>query len=172
MQVLTQLFRPAAFYVLVVALAAPARAQPGDGPQLQISNWSLTCESRPEAAALLCEMTQTMSLAGSGQTFATLFVTPQDGPFGTFHALRLQLPHGVDVREPFEVWVDGAPAATPEIRTSGLGGLFARTELTPDLIGKMRQGDKTTVAFATLTGQRISGTVPLEGFATLYDGMP
>lgn len=155
----------------VTGAASLARAQDPDpaGSELQASTWDLSCSAAPDPGALACEASRTLALAGTGQVFLAVFVTPVDRPDAPRHALRLQLPHGVDVPAGVELQVDGQPAAAPAVQTSGPGGLFARTDLTPELLAALRTGAEMTVVFFAITGQRFSVPVPLAGFAAIYD---
>lgn len=155
--------------VLTAALASSSLAQPEPTADLRASNWMLSCASAAGSSALACEMSKTLTLAETGQVFVAVFVLPGNDPEGAAQILRLQLPHGVDVVAGVALEVDGSPVAAPLIRTSGPNGLFASTDLTPDLLAALQAGDEMRILFEALSGQKLSVPVPLSGFGAVYD---
>lgn len=175
--------RGTALAILLVAgltggAAAQQAAQPAAAPdagatskttRLGSSGWTLQCKPDARQKSLLCEASQTIVVAESRDTLLAAYVTPKlrDGAVEGFY-LRFQLPHGLDLSAGVNFRIDEGPEQSPDIQTSSQAGLFARVELTDDLLAALKKGAAMTINVSALNGNTLSIPLTLNGFSAVY----
>lgn len=140
------------------------------GPKLISSSWTVSCRPAGETQELLCEASQTISLAESRQTLLGVFVTPwQQKDKKEAFILRFQLPHGVNLPKGVHTKIDNKAGPAPEVQTSNQVGLFAKTDVTPTLLASLKKGSTMTVSFSSMNGNQLAIPVTLKGFSAVFE---
>lgn len=169
----TALFAAAALALVsgsAVAQKAKTPETPAAGPKLVSSSWTVSCRPAGETQELLCEASQTISLADSRQTLLGVFVTPwKDKDKKDGFILRYQLPHGVNLPLGVQTKIDNKAGPSPEIQTSNQVGLFAKTNVTAPLLANLKKGTTMTVSFSSMNGNKLAIPVTLKGFSAVFE---
>lgn len=152
------------------AQKAKTPEKPAAGPKLVSSNWTVSCRPAGETQELLCEASQTISLAESRQTLLGVYVTPwknkdKDDSF----ILRFQLPHSVNLPLGVQTKIDNKAGPSPEMQTSNQVGLFAKTDVTGPLLVALKKGTTMTVSFSSMNGNKLAIPVTLKGFSAVFE---
>ena len=82
-------------------------AQPAQGLKFVTSNWVASCKPQGEAGELICQASQTITMARNGKVLLSVHVSPWTQKFATAkHVLRLKLPHGIDMPAGTQIHID------------------------------------------------------------------
>jgi invasion protein IalB len=122
-------------------------------------SWTVNCASGANGE-LACALSQVMVVKDSGQRVLTVSVMKDAGAF----AMRLSLPHGLDLPKGVDVWVDEAPRRNNPIVTADKSGSYAVIKLTDAMIAELKQGTQLNVAVTAYAGKEIVLQLSLAGF--------
>ena len=152
-----------------VAQKSKTTEKAGTTAKLVSSSWTVGCRPVGQKQELLCEASQTITMAKTRQTLMAVYVTPwkQDGKPDSF-ILRFQLPHGLNLPAGVQIKIDDKPAPSPEIQTSNQIGVFAKTDLTKPLLASLKKGSTMNVAFSAMNGNKLAIPVTLKGFSAVF----
>ena len=144
--------------------------QTGDQPHLIFSPWTKFCLKGQEAdAKQVCFIGKDGRVESGMPVVAAVLIVPENDPK---KVLRVTLPLGMSLQPGTRVIVDnGEPMTAPYVICFN-NGCMADHEASGELIGKLKKGQGLVIQAINGAGQPINRVVPLQGFATAYDGPP
>ncbi len=166
--------RYACAVLFLCCIAAPANAatpppQEATTPaNVAITGWKLECD--PGKTALACQVLNSIQTANGALVIGFSVQPAADGKT----SLTIKVPLEASVRTPIGVSVTGGASQSFQFLTCSPQGCFATGTISADLLAAMRaaKGD-LKVAYvlldASLTERTITATIPLAGFAQVYD---
>jgi invasion protein IalB len=149
---------------------APAAA-PNGAPQNQSlpsdggSGWRVECAN--DGKALDCRAIDRVSHRETQQLIAGVAI--RIPPDTRKPIMTILLPLGVQVTEPVTLQVDKGSTERYPVQTCTQAGCLAGAPASDAVIGALRSGQGLKVAFQSATGQTITVTMPLAGFALAFD---
>lgn len=154
----------AAVAMMTMALAAAAQ-EPSESEAPEGPTWLATCNNQTTPDALTCSMSQTLTVAGSGQRL--LAVTVQPG--GEAPSVLLALPHGLNFGSGVGVRTDDGEEARFDFTTADATNTYARIPLSQTLLSAMRAANTLRLNVVGVGGRAINFEVSLAGFSKTYD---
>lgn len=138
------------------AARAPARATARFVP----TAWQVRCVAAGEKkGAVTCVLGRAIVEARTRQILVRVEI-PDHRKF-----MALQLPHGLDLRQPAQVLVNDKPLGKAVFITSRPTGAFARLPLTAKALNAMRKGKSLSVKMKIFNGRDMAVRMDLKGFA-------
>jgi invasion protein IalB len=169
----------AAFVVLAVAAAigaatsaVPLAAQTAAKPAQEApappnpQPWSINCNGQGPAGALVCVMTQGLIAKNTGQRVLSVAIAKT--PAGAYSA-TLSLPHGLNLPEGVQVWIDEGQRAKHAITTADQNGSYAIVPLDQAMIGSMKKGTILNVLVKSASGDEVTFQLSLNGFTAALE---
>lgn len=151
---------------LVMAMTTSTLGQDGaDAAETPSPLWLVSCSNQASPEKLVCSMTQSLTVTGTGQR--VLAVTVQTG--GDAPSLLLSLPHGLRFRDGVGFALDDGEEARFEFTTSDSSGSFARVPLTDTRLAKMKAASILKLHVVGVGGRDVNVEVSLDGFAQTYE---
>jgi invasion protein IalB len=145
--------------------AAPAPATTEPEPA-QDPGWAVNCKSEAQETGLDCSLSQTVVLKQSGQVLTKVtFRVPGSAnkPEVIIQLpLRLYLPAGATFQ------VDEGTPQRLTFRACDRSGCYAQSEISSEVLAKLRGGKQLTVSFKNLAEKDISVPLSLNGFGDAY----
>ena len=136
---------------------APAEAAPSPpNPQ----PWAINCAGQGAAGDLVCVMSQGLIAKNTGQRVLTVAISRA----ASGYAARLSLPHGLDLPEGVEVWIDDGPRTKHVIATADQNGSYAVVPLDEAMIAAMKKGTILNVLVKAASGDEVTFQLSLNGF--------
>lgn len=140
---------------------------PSPAPQASAPGWGARCESTGRGEPLTCQASESAVLTQTGQILVEVGIrVPQDTR--TPVAL-VQIPVGVFLPSGLQLQIDDGTKLDLPLQTCEQRGCFAGTPLTPKILNEMRGGKSLKVRFDNLNKQRLTVTLPLNGFGPAYE---
>ncbi len=126
----------------------------------QETPWQVTCAATGAEGALDCSASKSLVVADTNQALAQIFVINGDPA-----VMQILLPHGLSLAEGLSLAVDGADLAPAPFVTSQAGGVVAALDLTPEVEGKLRFGQRLAINAVRSGGGALQLEIGLSGFA-------
>lgn len=144
--------------VLAQEQSGAANANPGP-------MWLVNCSNQANQNALACAMSQTIFESQSRQRIVTanIFQT-EPGRF----AMRLLLPHGLDLTKGVTLAVDNGATGQHGINTADSNGSYALIPLNNELIEAMKAGNVANVGISNMNGNSLRIEMSLDGFSSSF----
>jgi invasion protein IalB len=138
-------------------------------PPVTYSEWVKFC-LKPDNSKQVCLTGIDGRIENGGMPVVALVAIEPEGE--PKKVLRATLPVGMSIQPGTRLIIDqGQPLTAPYV-TCFNNGCMADYELTPDILGKLKKGQKAIVQGIGYSGAALSVTVPLEAFAKAFDGPP
>jgi len=143
-----------------------SQMQSADQPAAVDSGWAVNCQAPSAGAALVCQMSQTVSDEKTGQSLIGVVIRPgatagSDKP--AFSAL-LALPHGLFVPAGVRYRIDDGQTVRVEVQTSDPRGAYAAFPLDAATLEALKRGRILMVTTVTVKQKTRHTPVSLEGF--------
>ena len=159
----------AAFAAALAAAAWPtihAGAQDADKPAEQApappnpQPWTIACSGQGTAGDLVCAMTQGLIAKNTGQRVLSVAISRA----ASGYVARLSLPHGLNLPEGMQVWIDDGTRAHHVITTADQNGSYASVPLDAGMIAAMKKGTILNVLVKAASGDEVNFQLSLNGF--------
>lgn len=162
------------FFVMALSFTAPAHAQqrttPKEAPgahsrdkagtgvpaHFASSGWQVRCSTVGKKVA--CLLTQAIVEMRTRRSLVVLTIP------GNRKAMTLRLPHGLDLRVPAIVTVDGRELGKATFVTSRPNGAYATFPLGKSVLGKLREGKMLGIRMKVLNANNMDVRMDLRGF--------
>jgi invasion protein IalB len=151
------------------APAPPPEAAPTGAPgQLVYTPWSKFCQKGQEAdAKQVCVVGRFGRNAAGATAIIAMLIEPEGNGGKT---LRVTLPLGVQLQFDVTTTIDQSQPMKAPYLICLMNGCMAEYEASGELIARLKSGQGLVVSGVNFTGDEISYTIPLSGFARSYDG--
>jgi invasion protein IalB len=160
----------AAFAVLAAIVSAAAQtgkdARPNGEAPANKQPWVVECNNRATGDVLVCQMSQTLIAQDSGQRILAAVITRKDAKT---LAMTLALPHGLNLPNGIDFWVDEGARTKFPIETADQNGSYATIELGAAQLGALRKGTLANVAVKATGGDELILQLSLVGFSSAVD---
>ncbi|MEM8540304.1 MAG: invasion associated locus B family protein [Pseudomonadota bacterium] len=149
----------------LIALPALAQTQSSEPNNNSGPKWLVNCSNQTDPLALTCSMSQSLLQANTGQRIitATIFKNAQGA-----YSLRLQLPHGLDLKKGVTLAIDNGAATSYTIDTADASGSYTLIPLDNAIIDAMKAGNIGAIGISNISGNNINLEISLNGFSSSF----
>jgi invasion protein IalB len=148
----------------------PAAAPAGAPEQVVYLPWSKICDKGQEADAKQICFVGKYARDETGSIVVMAMLIEPEGD--SKKMLRITLPLGVQLQLGMTATVDQGQPMQGSYAVCLANGCMAEYEVSGELIANLKSGQGLVVSGVNFTGDEISYTLPLAGFAVSYDGPP
>jgi len=124
--------------------------------------WMSQCVSERRKGPLLCSIEESIIVAGTGQTVATVAVRMQPATHDAMMLIRvpvgLYLPAGISVQ------IDDGKAQSALLQTCDLQGCLAEAIIATSVLTALKSGKQLSIVCQTAAQKRLVLPLPLVGF--------
>jgi invasion protein IalB len=148
----------------------PAQQQAAPEPQSMPVNttpWTKVCEQIPNQNKQGCQTTMVLTTE-AGQFLMQAALREIEGD--PKKELALALPLGMLLQPGLRIVIDQQPPINARYDACLPNGCFASTEVTADLMNRLKRGQALVVQMVNLAGRTVSFTVPLRDFGKTVEG--
>jgi invasion protein IalB len=152
------------------AAPAPQAQAPASPPNLIYSPWTKLCgKGQDPNAKQVCFTGKDAYLEAGLPVVAAVLIEPDGEPTKIF---RITVPSPLQLKYGARLIIDQQQPLGVPFFTCFTNGCMADFEATPDLIGKLKQGQMLSVQAIHLNGTQIGLPLPLADFAKANEGAP
>lgn len=129
--------------------------------------WVINCTTQNTGGVLVCVMSQVLIAKNTNQRVlaAEIFKDAKSGGY----MLRLSLPHGLNLPEGVQMWIDEGARSKYVIGTADQNGSYAVLPLSTDLLAALKRGTILNVAVKANSGDEIILQLSLSGFTAAIE---